>query len=264
MSPLCNTRPVEQRPGHPKHAAGNNGGHTLSSYTARTVRKLVLVGTAPRNHDAVFGVRGTRELHRGGHPADRGWCEFHSGAVPAARKRSPKRHRAVARCCSGLKVVQINTWGLNMMEKDLIVIGNGLTVIQRVAICFAAGVIGALAVVLFSHVLFGLGLSGTLGVEAPVSLKAPDIYRPLFWGGLWGIPFGLLVKTAWKRLYLFGLLYFLAPVLALFTIFLPLSGAGFFGLEHGGPMFTVYLLLVNLPFGIITALAARAIIGKKP
>ena len=147
--------------------------------------------------------------------------------------------------------------GLNMVEK-------GLTLIQRVAICFAAGVIGGLAVVLFSHVLFGLGLSATLGVMAPVSLKSPDIYRPLFWAGLWGIPFGLFMKTAWKRLYLFGLLYFLAPVLALFLIFLPMSGAGYFGLQQGGPMFTLYLLLVNLPYGIITALAARAIIGKKP
>jgi hypothetical protein len=150
------------------------------------------------------------------------------------------------------------------MAEDLNEMGNGLTVVQRVAICFAAAVIGALAVVLFSHVLFRLGVSAALGVEAPVSLKAPDIYRPLFWGGLWGIPFGLLVKTAWKRLYLFGFLYFLAPVLALYTIFLPLAGAGFFGLERGGPRFTVYLLLVNLPFGIITALAARAIIGKNP
>jgi hypothetical protein len=139
-----------------------------------------------------------------------------------------------------------------------------MTVIQRAAICFAAAVIGALAVLLFSHILFALGISAKLGVEAPVSFKPPDVYRPLFWGGLWGIPFGLLIKTFWKRLYLFGLLYFLAPVLALFTIFLPLSGAGFFGLEHGGPKFTVYLLLVNLPFGIITALVARAIIGKKP
>ncbi|MGO9571214.1 MAG: hypothetical protein ACLP5H_27130 [Desulfomonilaceae bacterium] len=145
--------------------------------------------------------------------------------------------------------------GLNVMEK-------GLTLIQRVAICFAAGVIGGLAVVLFSRVLFELGLSGTFGVKAPISLKSPDIYRPLFWAGLWGIPFGLFVKTAWKRLYLFGLLYFLAPVLALFLIFLPMSGAGYFGLRQGGPMFTVYLLLVNLPYGIITALAARAIIGK--
>ena len=109
-----------------------------------------------------------------------------------------------------------------MMEKDLIVTGSGLTVIQRVAICFAAGVVGALAVVLFSHVLFGLGIGAALGAKAPVSLKSPDIYRPLFWGGLWGIPFGLLIEAAWTHLYLFGFLYFLAPVLALFLIFLPM------------------------------------------
>ena len=53
-------------------------------------------------------------------------------------------------------------------------------------------------------------------------------------------------------------------MLALFLIFLPRSGAGYFGLRQGGPRFTVYLLLVNLPFGIITALAAGAIIGEKP
>jgi hypothetical protein len=95
-------------------------------------------------------------------------------------------------------------------------------------------------------------------------LKAPDVYRPLFWGGLWGILFGLFVKLAWKRLYLFGLLYVIVPLLALYLIFLPMGGAGFFGLKMGGPMFTFYLLLVNLPYGIITALAARAIIGPEP
>src|SRR5262245_56763251 len=121
-----------------------------------------------------------------------------------------------------------------------------MTLAQRVAICFAAGVIGALAVVLFSHVLFRLGLSARLGVNAPIPFKSPHIYKPLFWGGLWRIPFGLFVNGAWSWLYLFGLLYFLAPVLALFLFFLPVSGAGFFGLKRGGPMFTVYLLLVNL------------------
>ncbi len=140
---------------------------------------------------------------------------------------------------------------------------TSLTMVQRVAICFAAGVIGALAVVVLSHVLFQLGISAALGVNAPVSLKSPDIYRPLFWGGLWGIPFGLFIASAWDRLYLWGLLYFLAPVLALFLFFLPMSGAGYFGLKQG-PKFTLYLLLVNLPFGIVTALAARAIIGSKP
>jgi hypothetical protein len=152
--------------------------------------------------------------------------------------------------------------GLTMMGKDLNVMETDLTVIQREAICFAAGVVGALGVVLFSRVLFQLGLSAALGVKAPISLKSPDIYRPLFWGGLWGIPFGLLVKTAWMRLYLFGLLYFLLPLLALFLVFLPMSGAGYLGLQQGGLPFTVYLLLVNLPFGIVTAVAARAIIGK--
>ena len=148
------------------------------------------------------------------------------------------------------------------MEKELNTMG-ALTVSQRVAICFAAGVIGAVAVVVCSYVLFGLGVSGALGVKAPLPLKSPDIYKPLFWGGLWGLLFGLFIKSAWKRLYLAGFLYVLAPLTALFLFFLPMGGAGFFGL-HNGPTFTVYLLLVNLPFGIVTALAARAIIGKHP
>jgi hypothetical protein len=150
-----------------------------------------------------------------------------------------------------------------MLQDSSTMRGNGLTLVQRVAICFAAGVVGGLAVVLFSHVLFQSGLSAAFGVNAPVSLKSPEIYRPLFWAGLWGIPFGLCIKSVWPRLYLFGLLYFLAPVLALFLFFLPMSGAGYFGLQKG-PLFTAYLLLVNLPFGIITALTAKAIIGPKP
>jgi len=141
---------------------------------------------------------------------------------------------------------------------------GGVTVKQRVAICFAAGVLGALAVVLFSHVLFALGVSEKLGVTAPVALKSPDVYKPLFWGGLWGIPFGLLIGAAWTHLYVFGFLYYLAPMLALFLFFLPRSGAGLFGLRNGGATFPVYLLLVNLPFGIVTALAARAILGGNP
>ena len=138
------------------------------------------------------------------------------------------------------------------------------TLLQRVAICFSAGVIGGLAVVLFSVVLYESGLSAAFGVKAPASFSPPDIYRPLFWGGLWGIPLGFIIKAVWKRLYLVGLLYFLAPVLALYLYFLPMHGAGYFGLQQGGPMFAVYLLLVNVPYGIVTALVAREIIGKNP
>src|SRR5437016_10485018 len=76
----------------------------------------------------------------------------------------------------------------SIMEQDM----NGLsdfTLSQRMAICFAAGVIGALAVVIFSHILFAAGLSEKLGVKAAVSLKSPDISKPLSWGGLWGVVF---------------------------------------------------------------------------
>ncbi len=107
--------------------------------------------------------------------------------------------------------------------------------------------------VLFNHVLFELGLNAPFGVWAPISLSPPGIYTPLYWAGLWGILFGLFTKTAWKWLYLFGLLYFREPLLAQCIIFLPMKGVGFFGINQNGPMFTLYMLLLNLPYGIITA-----------
>src|SRR5215831_741648 len=102
-----------------------------------------------------------------------------------------------------------------------------------------------MAVVIASHVLSWLGLVVKGPIPFPIALKSPGIYQPLFWGGLWGIPFALFLKIAWSRLYLFGLLYFLAPMLATFLFFLPMHGAGYFGLKQAGPMFPLYVLLVN-------------------
>ncbi len=163
---------------------------------------------------------------------------------------------------------------MNITESQLNVLetnpdaAHGLTVAQRVAVCFAAGAVGAIVILLASQVLFLLGLGALVDVKGPIPfpipLKAPGIYQPLFWGALWGIPFGLLIKAAWNRLYQFGALYFLAPLSLTFLFFLPMSGAGYFGLKQGGPMFVVYLLLINLPFGIVIALISRAVIGRRP
>jgi hypothetical protein len=125
-----------------------------------------------------------------------------------------------------------------------------------IAVCFASGVIGALAVMIFSFVLYHTGISPLMGVSTPPKLGAPDIYRPLFWGGLWGIPFALITWNRESHYYLIGWLYFLAPVLALYFFFLPKGGLGFFGLTKG-VAFTFYLLLVNAPFGIVTAVLAK-------
>jgi hypothetical protein len=51
----------------------------------------------------------------------------------------------------------------SIMEKQFSPITSALTLSQRAAICFAAGVIGALAVVLLTQIMFGLGLSAMLG-----------------------------------------------------------------------------------------------------
>jgi hypothetical protein len=125
-----------------------------------------------------------------------------------------------------------------------------------IAICFAAGVIGALVVVIFSVVLYRAGISALMGVTSPPKITSPDIYRPLFWGGLWGIPFGFITWKRERHYYLIGWLYFLAPVMALYFIFLPMAKLGLFGLNKGLP-FTFYLLLVNAPFGIVTAVLAK-------
>jgi len=117
-------------------------------------------------------------------------------------------------------------------------------------------VVGAAAVLIFSLVLYYIGISPHLGATVAPKLEPPGIYQPLFWGGLWGIPFALIT---WKRVtnyYLIGWLYFLAPVLALYFIFAPMRGIGLFGLSKGLP-YTFYLLLVNAPYGIVTALVAN-------
>ena len=139
---------------------------------------------------------------------------------------------------------------------------NATTLNQRLAIGFAAGTVATVALVLFSHVLSWFGPAPKGPIHFPVSFAPPGIYGLLFWGGLWGLLFGFVIKPVWNRLYLVGFLYFLLPLAATFLFFLPKGGAGYFGLKVAEPMFPLYVMLVNVPFGITIALVARAIIGK--
>lgn len=140
---------------------------------------------------------------------------------------------------------------------------KNLSLGNLLAVCFTAGVMGGLAVVVFSQVLYHLGIGPMLGAASPVNIGPPDIYRPLFWGGLWGLPFGLIIRAARGRLYLIGFLYFLAPVLGLYLVFVPMRGGGFFALNKG-LAFAFYLLLVNAPYGIVTAITACWLSGARP
>jgi hypothetical protein len=135
--------------------------------------------------------------------------------------------------------------------------GNG----EVVALGFTAGFVGAAVVLLLARLLFYAGIGPALGVTSPVSFAPPDVYRPLVWGGLWGIPLGFILRSLKSRHKTVGFIYFLAPVTALYLIFLPLRGAGFFGL-NGGPGIMVHAFIVNAPFGIVTTLAIAALSGR--
>ena len=134
--------------------------------------------------------------------------------------------------------------------------GNG----EVVAIGFTAGFAGAAAVLLAGRLLFYAGISPALGVASPLSLAPPEVYRPLVWGGLWGIPLGFILRGLKDHHKIVGFIYFLAPVAALLLIFMPMSGMGLFGLK-GGPGIMVYALIVNAPYGIVTTLTIAALSG---
>jgi len=132
---------------------------------------------------------------------------------------------------------------------------------EVVALGFTAGFIGAAAVLIFGRGLYMSGIGPALGATMPMSLAPPDVYRPLVWGGLWGIPLGFILRSLPDRHHLVGFLYFLAPVAALLLVFLPLGGMGLLGLK-GGPALPVYFILVNAPYGIVTVLAIAALEGR--
>ena len=132
---------------------------------------------------------------------------------------------------------------------------------EVLAVGFTAGFIGAAAVLVFARLLYYAGIAQALGVTMPIAFSPPEVYRPLVWGGLWGIPLGFIVREIRSHYLLVGFLYFLAPVAALYLVFLPMQGMGFFGL-NGGLAMTAYFLIVNMPFGIVTTLAAAALSGQ--
>ena len=135
--------------------------------------------------------------------------------------------------------------------------GNG----EVVAIGFTAGFVGAAVVLLAARLMFYAGIGPALGVASPLSFAPPDVYRPLVWGGIWGIPLGFVLRRLKGRHKTVGFIYFLAPVAALYLVFMPMDGMGLFGL-NGGPGIMVHAFIANAPYGIVTTLGVAALCGR--
>lgn len=135
-----------------------------------------------------------------------------------------------------------------------------MTLLQRAALYFTAAALGGLAVVLTVWAFGQIGVADLFGVAIKPPLAKALIYKQMVWGGIWGLIF--LLPIAIKPLWLKGLVMTLAPVFVAVVLLLPMRGAGFLGLGLGA-LTPVYVYLVNLPWGLVTAYLGRMLTADK-
>ncbi|MGI9416144.1 MAG: hypothetical protein ACR2PM_20910 [Hyphomicrobiales bacterium] len=129
-----------------------------------------------------------------------------------------------------------------------------MTVLQRAALYFTAAALGGLAVVLTVWAFGQIGIADLFGVAIKPELAKGLIYKQMVWGGIWGLIFLLPIPI--RPLWLKGLVMTLAPVAVALTVLLPGAGRGFLGKELGA-LTPVYIYLVNIPWGLVTAYLGR-------
>lgn len=133
-----------------------------------------------------------------------------------------------------------------------------MKLLRRAALYYAAASLGGLAVVLTAWCLGQLGVPRAIGVAVNPPLELGSIYRSMVWGGIWGFIF--LPPVSIRPLWLKGLLYTLAPVLAALIYFGPARGDVMFALDRG-EFAPFYIYLINIPWGLVTAYLGRAVGG---
>lgn len=131
------------------------------------------------------------------------------------------------------------------------------------AVCFCAGLIGALFNSLLAWVAGRWGLPELLQIHLAPDLSLAWLYPRLIWGGLWGLFYALSVihprsRRHWVRK---GLWVSLAPTLAQLLYFFPHSGAGYFG-QSLGVLTPALIIFYNLFWGFFTGVFTRLLWGR--
>lgn len=132
------------------------------------------------------------------------------------------------------------------------------------AVCFTAGVIGALANSLTAWLSGELGLPAMAGVQLAPDLTKAWLYPRLIWGGLWALAFWITVahprsRRHWVRK---GLYISLLPTaVQLFYIFPYQAHQDMMGLSLG-TLTPAFVLLYNAVWGFFTGVFTRLLWGK--
>ncbi len=125
---------------------------------------------------------------------------------------------------------------------------------RNAALYYAAASLGGLAVALTAWLLGTIGVPAIMGVDLQPALERATIYRLMVWGGIWGLIF--LLPIAIRPLWLKALLLTLAPVLVALLVVVPSRGGELLLLDKGA-LAPLYIYLINIPWGLVTAYLGR-------
>ena len=132
------------------------------------------------------------------------------------------------------------------------------------AVCFCAGLLGALANSMAVWACGHWGITAMAGVSLSPKLTLGWLYPRLVWGGIWGLAYFLTVgsrrhRQHWVRK---GLWISLLPTLVqLFYIFPHQTPFGSMGMGLG-QLTPLFVLLFNFVWGFFTGLFTRLLWGK--
>jgi hypothetical protein len=132
------------------------------------------------------------------------------------------------------------------------------------AVCFCAGLVGALVNSLAVWLTGYWGVTALAGVAIAPDLTPAWLYPRLVWGGIWGLVFFLTIanprnRRHWVRK---GLWVSLLPTaVQLFFIFPQQTPHGLMGFELGN-LTPVFVFVFNLIWGFVTGLVTRLIWGR--
>jgi hypothetical protein len=132
------------------------------------------------------------------------------------------------------------------------------------AVCFCAGLLGALGNSLVAWIAGKWGLTAMMGVALAPELTTAWLYPRLIWGGLWGLFYYFTVshrhnRRHWVRK---GLWVSLVPTLVqLFYIYPEQTTHGLMGIGLG--FYTpVFVFAFNLVWGFLTGFFTRLLWGR--
>jgi len=132
------------------------------------------------------------------------------------------------------------------------------------AVCFSAGLIGALANSIAAW-LFGVwGVTSLAGVHLAPSLTLPWLYPRLVWGGIWGLIYffsvgGIKSRKHWVRKALW--ISLLPSAVQLLYVFPYSTPYGPFGMALGN-LVPLFVLIYNFIWGLFTGIFTRILWGR--